>query len=126
MTTESQPMLYCVGCGNPVARLPGPGDMLAISCQCGAYSPILVTQEVLASLEPVWTTFPASLRAILTGAKQAGHWENYLGDDPITPCGRAWKTFLIEHGLTSMADCPEDQCKRGIERRKYWQEMYKR
>lgn len=121
--------LFCAGCGNCVARLPRPGEMLAISCRCGAYSPILIVEELLTAAEPVSTTLPGSLHRIIqvwktirstaVGVKPpsiSGHWENHLGPEPQTIVGKAWKTYLVEIGLTSMADCVEERCQRGIQR----------
>ena len=113
-------ILHCVGCGNGVCPLPEPGQMLAISCRCGAYSPILVRPDLLDAAEPVATMKPASVIRVQVmheaGLRVSGHWENHLGPEPRTIVGRAWKTYLIECGLTSMADCHEDRCQCGIER----------
>jgi len=112
MNTE---MLHCAGCGVVVCERPKEGEVLAISCRCDAYSPILVTAGMLQALEPVWETIPTSLTAV---SSTSGHWENYLGPNPRTNVGKAWKTYLEERGLTSMADCQKESCKREVERQR--------
>lgn len=122
MKIEPGTPLHCVGCGKVVYRAPDHPALIAISCNCGAYSPILATAELLDAAEPVASTVPASVYGIIAGRrmglKQAGHWENHLGPEPKTAAGRAWKVFLIECGLTSMADCGQERCQRAVERMK--------
>lgn len=124
-------MLHCVGCGNPVARAPEPGDMLAISCRCGAYSPILVLEAGLELEDVAAPAVPGSLLQITEDWLMFGssadllhrvwrrdikqvHWERYLGPEPATWAGRAWLALLIAIGMTSMADC--EKCRREHER----------
>ena len=134
MTTRTEPKqlriepgtpLLCAGCGNTVYRAPDRPALIAISCchaGCNAYSPILVTADTLDATEPVAASAPASVYGIVVAASQGlkipGHWENHLGPEPKTAVGRAWKALLIECGLTSMADCEQERCRRALERLK--------
>lgn len=104
--------LYCVGCG-AVAALAWPGDVLAISCKCGAYSPLLA-EALDDPFGKLWS-MPASLMRIISGevsAEARPHVENYLGYSGGTnPAKRFWENQLRAYGLTSAADCEREECR---------------
>lgn len=140
MTEIRRAQLYCLGCGRPICTAE-PGKLLAISCACGAYSPILVAKGMadVASMPVSFLEFarenlvgpktPAVIKEAMTAAgfKRASppHWEFWLGySDHMSPFKEQLLAMLKEAGSTSQADCPEPKCKkaytRGLE---HWQEL---
>ncbi len=115
MTTEE--MLYCVGCGVAVISS-RPGQVLAMSCRCGANAPILHS-EAHTSWAP-----PASF-VLATGVKPPPHLEYYLGfSDHESPLKTEVTRQLRAMGSVSFTECPEERCPRAFERGKSeWEEM---
>lgn len=105
----SEDMLYCVGCGQPVAKLI-PGQTLAIACACGANAPILHT------LDGRWAP-PASLvRA--TGA-MIPHIEYYLGFSDHQSIIKTEVTRMLRaFGSISYTECSDPNCRAAFERSK--------
>lgn len=92
--------LVCVGCGSRVCRRPQK-EGLAISCRCGAYSPIF---EVEGTGELYG--LPASLMMAVTSGKTPAHLEYYLGRSSHTsPIKTA-----VEHELRKLGAISEDEC----------------
>lgn len=110
--------LYCLGCGGPVCRA-RPGDVLAISCRCGAYAPVLLT----ADNQVAWT--PASLQVALVRRGSTCHLEYWLGySDNDSPGKRELVTVLRAMGIISQAECPESKCQEAYRRGKAeWAEL---
>lgn len=102
-------MLYCLGCGGPVCRA-RPGDILAISCRCGAYAPILFSDDH--HVAP-----PASLIAAALTGKTNTHIEYYFGySNHESPLKRGLAEELKRLGATSQAECPEPKCQKAYRR----------
>lgn len=97
--------LHCLGCGNFVVESE-PDMTLAISCRCGALSPILVTEtESLVSI-------PGSLAMIAEVQGQKAHVERYLGYSDHTSDAKATlRRILLATGLTPMEECGAGRCK---------------
>lgn len=114
---------YCVGCGKIVCRSdPGP---LAISCLCGAQSPILVDQA--GSLQRV----PQSLGMRLLGRmlppaclgaveeKKPQHLEYYLGySRHKSKAKAAWYELIRKLGLVSQQECQDKKCQEAYYQRR--------
>lgn len=102
-------MLYCVGCGQPVARSI-PGQTLAIACACGALAPILHTKD------GKWAP-PFSL-ATATGV-MIPHLEYYLGfSDHESPIKTEVTRMLKAFGSISYTECSDPECRAAFERSK--------
>ncbi len=103
----------CVGCGRHVIDVT-PGQVLAISCICGAMAPILVNED-LRSADHL--SFPASLVLAQRAGKPPAHLEYYLGfSDHTSELKALALTLLQERGSISQAECDEEGCKAAFER----------
>ena len=122
-TTRSANALYCAGCGEAVAHRYEPGAMLAISCRCGAYSPVLYSgSEDLFSIPSSLTLLLAMSPAQLTLRRkgQLPHLESYLGYSAHTDERKeAWRCTLENIGLTSQERCQDAHCKAFWARRRH-------
>lgn len=99
-------MLHCAGCGGPVCRA-SPGDILAISCRCGAQAPVLY--DPLRQCAPF---FPSSMVRAIAEHTRLPHMEFYLGSSDHESTDRTVLTgWLRAAGATSQADCPEPKCR---------------
>lgn len=110
-------MLYHVGCGRPLFTR-DEAKMMALSCVCGAYSPIVAPD--LEAVRPPVDILPASMIRILGGGLEREylpHWETYLGfSDFDCPAKRSWTALLTALGLTSQRDCDRRECGWAVER----------
>lgn len=95
--------LVCVGCGERICRYE-PGATLAMSCQCGAGSPILLLEGTL-----VPSSFPASiLLQVAKGEKIKSHIEYYLGYSQYSSFEKeASEKMLRSFGAISENECEE-------------------
>ena len=106
---DNDEMLYCVGCGCAVAASK-PGQVLAISCVCGANAPILHTKE------GKWAP-PCSL--VLSTGIVLPHLEYYLGfSNHESPIKTEVIRMLRAMGSISYTECPEVHCREAFERSK--------
>ncbi len=108
--------LYCVGCGRAVCEAEE-GQVLAISCICGAGAPILQGTR----LSSFWR--PASLGSIIRQPARLPHLEYYLGySDHVSEMKSEMVAQLREAGSTSQEECTkegegcQEAYKRGRER----------
>ncbi len=104
--------LHCLGCGELL--VPNyKGGMLAISCSCGAESPILVDEN------GKFQSCSLSLARALTEGSSIAHYEIYLGYRfTHTDIEKSqWTLRLRDLGMTSQQDCDEEQCLREYERK---------
>ncbi len=106
--------LHCVGCGNLVFSNYTRGMTLAISCTCGAYSPITFnpkTNEII--------SYSYGLAMAIANMSSESHFENYLGYNfsHISDIKSYWMKFLKELGMTSQQDCEEEICLQQYERK---------
>jgi hypothetical protein len=105
----------CVGCGRHVIDVT-PGQVLAISCTCGAMAPILVNDDLRAASH---LSFPASLVLAQRAGKPPAHLEYYLGfSDHESELKALALALLQERGSISQAECEEEGCKAAWERSK--------
>jgi len=74
--TDESEAFYCVGCGRLVAKIK-PGQMLAVSCPCCAFAPILHTKGSH-PLDDGWAT-PTSLLRVSQRGGTIPPLEYYLG-----------------------------------------------
>ena len=117
--TVTNDILFCVGCGSAVCRS-YPGQLLAISCRCGAYAPIL--------RGPWGFSAPASLvlRRPTKGVmpEKLPHLEYYLGYSDHESKEKAQAIRELRGvGAISQAECPEQECQEAYQRgRQRWQE----
>lgn len=104
-------ILGCIGCGEGVMEH-RPGAIVAISCRCGAYAPILSGGREL--------SLPASLIEALGVGKSELHLEYYLGYSDHTSSDKETISAALSVllGITSQADCPESQCKQSYRKGK--------
>lgn len=104
--------MHCLGCGGYVCNM-DPGQVMAISCRCGAAAPILVGDNG----SPVAP--PASFWGVLSALPKGGfHWEYYLGYSNHTSLAKdTVMKLLLEAGATSQKDCKELACQRAVERK---------
>lgn len=106
---DDSKMLYCVGCGRTVCASK-PGQVLAISCVCGANAPILHTKD------GHWAP-PASF-VLATGA-MLPHLEYYLGfSDYQSPLKTKATRMLRAMGAISYTECTDAHCREAFERSK--------
>ncbi len=113
--TRNQSMnLHCVGCGNIVFSNYERGTTLAISCACGAYSPILFDPETNKTV-----SYSYSLMRDIRNKSSVSHFENYLGYHffHTSDLKSYWLRFVKEIGMTSQQDCDEEKCLRIYERK---------
>ncbi len=104
--------LYCVGCGNSIAK-EVPGHTLAISCRCGADSPILAREDGSGY------GLPYSLVNPRRAEGQKAHLERYLGfSDHESALKAEWREALVNRNYTPMVECPEAQCREYVARKK--------
>ncbi len=107
--------LHCLGCGE--LRISNyTGGTLAISCICGAGSPILydpIQDKVIAQ--------PYSLTQLLLQDQQTSvHLEYYLGYSfHINDMKTQTEELLKLRGLISQQDCDEKKCEQEYERAMY-------
>ena len=105
-------MLYCVGCGKAVAEYV-PEQTLAISCRCGADSPILARED------GGMYGLPFSLVHAELEGQTKGHLERYLGfSDHESDLKTEWRQSLIKRDYTPMEECPDEQCREYVARKK--------
>jgi len=113
-------MLHCIGCGNAVAK-DVPGQTLAISCSCGAGSPLLEADgqtlaSIPASLMKLSYEYVEGIKSEQDLAKEAPHLEYYLGySDHDSPAKTNAVAFLKVLGCTAQQDCPELRCRADYE-----------
>jgi hypothetical protein len=104
---------FCVGCGRHVIDMT-PGQVLAISCICGAMAPILVNDDLRAADH---LSFPASLVLAQRAGKPPAHLEYYLGfSDHESEMKALALAMLQERGSISQSECDEEGCKAAFER----------
>lgn len=101
--------LFCVGCGHQVCHAPPPGGTLAISCACGAGSPIMHMES-----GEIWG-LPASLVGFLGGlppGQEPPHLEFYLGySGHQSDLREKLEGELKATGCTSQQECQQPRCK---------------
>ena len=104
--------LYCLGCGIFVIES-APGHLLAISCRCGADSPILCKENgTIYSL-------PSSLYGISKVKGPKAHIEHYLGfSDHKSAAKDLYRDALTTRGLAPFADCDEAKCQQYAARKR--------
>lgn len=100
--------VYCVGCGVRVCGLPRPGDVLCITCRCGATFLEGVQGGVSGAMPP------ASLVMLAYEVRELGqavagdlpHIERYLGRSRVDRQRRV----MIEAALRQLGMTSEDEC----------------
>lgn len=101
--------LFCVGCGRQVCHVPPAGGVLAISCACGAGSPIMHMEN-----GEIWG-LPASLVGFLGGlppGQEPPHLELYLGYSAYqSELREKLEGELKASGCSSQRECPQPRCK---------------
>lgn len=100
---EEVKYLVCVGCGQrlchkPTAKL----TILALSCRCGAISPILQEEGA----DTVYSSMPASLMLAIGSGKKPPHIEFYLGRSAHTSPIKS----KVEEMLRHLGAISEDEC----------------
>lgn len=108
--------LYCAGCGQVVCQT-APGELLAVSCRCGALAPVLYHGG---GVHP-----PFSLISALLNSQAPPHVEYYLGySDHMDPLRCRVETLLRAIGATSQANCKDQRCREAYRQgRERWTEL---
>lgn len=116
--------MYCIGCGRPLARMKK-GQTLAISCSCGALSPILVSQKNNNVFDQIFA-FPASIQESL-GNGTISHLEYYLGFSDHESKAKTWiRQLLRSMGSISYTECFDADCRRIYDHQKEQYENWKK
>lgn len=98
--------LYCVGCGRAITKSK-PGQLLVISCGCGASAPILHSEDGR------WAPPLSLVRA--TGITLP-HIEYYLGfSDHQSPLKTKVTQMLRALGSISYKECSDADCREAFE-----------
>lgn len=107
--------LVCIGCDHVVGQYL-PGDTLAISCKCGAISPVLTFDREQVTSTPL-SLIQMKLRGPVKG--EPAHLEIYLGfSDHESPLKSQLEKELREINCISMRECDRTDCQEryGIEK----------
>jgi len=115
--------LRCIGCDQVLVNNYR-GQVMGISCACGADAPILYC------CENAGAAIPSSL-GIATGNRPPPHLEYYLGfSDHRSDLKTLTAQALRALGSISYTECADAKCNDGfartLERRKYWEEQRKK
>lgn len=115
--------LYCIGCGKQIFTIGQvTNHVMAMSCNCGAYSPVTATAENLLKSGDISNiyTMPTSLYGIFDDGSikvSASHYENYIGFSDFTCPMKLWLiNEMKRYGFTWMHDCNDANCIRTVER----------
>ena len=102
--------MYCIGCSDYVCDM-ALGQVMAISCRCGAAAPILISGDGKAFAPP------ASYYTSLITPRDGLHFEYYLGYSEHTSPAKDLAMGVLRYaGATSQRDCKEPECQRAVER----------